>query len=141
MSMTQYLLLFGILLMLIDIFFASDIPTYISYVLFTCAFSSILDLNVLVTIIFSIVFFFLLMIFHILIWRRTVSVLVNRVCAKDVYTPGIEGLVGSKGIVKTVSGKTLASIHGDLYQFVDDTGLVEGSTFTVKAVLDGKISV
>ncbi len=87
MSMTQYLLVFGMLLMLIDIFFASDIPTYISYILFTCAFSSILDVNVLVTIMLSIVFFFLLMVFHILIWRRTVSVLVNRGISKRcIYT-------------------------------------------------------
>ncbi len=141
MTLTGYLLLSGALLMLIDIFFHTDIPTYLAYLLFSYAFFSQLQFNILVNIIVTILFFFLLLLFHNFIWNNTVQWILDKFFSKDRYLAGVDGLAGSKGTVKVIRGKKLANIHNDLYKFLEENSLEEGDSFTVKEVIDGEIVI
>ncbi|MGD8113318.1 MAG: hypothetical protein ACQEWA_00285 [Sphaerochaetaceae bacterium] len=141
MTITGYLITAGILLMLIDIFFRTDVPTYIAYLLFSYALFRVIKLNLLVSLIVTILFFFLLLLFHNFIWNATIQRLTDRFFAKDKYIAGVEGLAGEKGVAKMIDGTFYASIHGDLYLFADDVDISEGESFTVKEVVDGKIII
>ena len=141
MSISMYLILFGIILMLVDIFFHTDIPTFIAYLIFSIVFFINIPLHVLVRIILTIIFFFALLLFHYFLWKKTIQVVIDKFFAKDMYKAGFAGLVGKKGEVKVVEGKKLACIQGDLYKFRDEVPLEEGEGFIVKETDDGYIII
>ena len=142
MSLEVYAILFGIILILIDIFFASDLPTFAAILLFCFAFFRILPVSsLLIRIILTILFFFVLLIVYITLWKKAEAVIVDKWFAKDKYLAGAEGFPGKQGTVKTVDGEKYACIDGDLYAFYEDYGLADQTEFTVKEVRDSKIVI
>ena len=142
MSLEVYAILFGIILILIDIFFASDLPTFAAILLFCFAFYRILPVSsLLVKIILTILFFFVLLIVYITLWKKAEAVIVDKWFAKDKYLVGAYGFPGKKGTVKIVDGEKYACIDGDLYAFYEDYGLADQAEFTVKEVRDSKIVI
>ena len=141
MSFSFYLVLIGIILMLIDIFFHSDIPTFIAYIIFSIVFLLNIHLHILWRIILTIIFFFVLLLFHHFLWEKTVQLVVDKYFAKDKYHAGFSGLVGKKGKVRIIENKKLAYIEGDLYKFRDEVNLEEGEDFIVKGIEDGFITI
>src|SRR5690554_4636258 len=108
MPIYTYLILIGILLIIIDLFFQSDLPTYIALVLFSTAFFMlVVNFNIILRLIFSVLFFLVLIVIHHYVWKTTVLLLVDKLFAKDRYKAGIEGLVGNTGIVRIIDGKKL----------------------------------
>jgi hypothetical protein len=65
MPIDRILILIGIVLILIDIFFASDLPTFAALLLFCFVFYRQLHFRPLVNIILSILFFFALLIVYV----------------------------------------------------------------------------
>lgn len=142
MSLNVYLLLFGLLLILIDFFFRSDLPTYFAFLIFTTIiFRLIGSYNILLRIIISILFLLLLVIIHHYLWKNTILLVIDKFFSKDKYKAGVEGLVGRVGVVRIIDNKKLASINGDLYVFLNTVDLEDGETFKVKDVSDGKIII
>lgn len=141
MSISMYLILFGIILMLVDIFFQTDIPTFIAYLIFSLVFFINIPLHLLVRIILTIIFFFVLLLFHYFLWKKTIQLLIDTFFAKDIYKAGFDGLIGKKGIVRIIEGKKLAYIQGDLYKFRDEISLKEGEGFIVKNTDDGYVII
>lgn len=141
MTLNQYILVFSLILIIIDLFFRSDIPTYISYILLTSVFYRIIEMNFMVRLLFSIIFFFLLIVFHYLIWKNIVELVIDKFLSKDKLEIGIERLIGIKGTVKNISKNKMAYIRGDLYQFDSEVSLKENDEFIVAEIKDGKIII
>lgn len=141
MSVELYAVLIGIILLLIDIFFASDIPSFIGILLFCFAFYKLLPFHFLVNIIITILFFFAILVIYITLWKKAKSLLVDKFFAKDKYKAGVEGLAGIKGVVRIVKGEKFAEINGDLYSFYEDYPVLEKDVFVVKEVKEGKIVI
>lgn len=141
MSLEVYAILIGIILLLVDIFFASDIPTFAAILLFCFVFFRILPFGLLVNIILTILFFFVLLIVYVTLWKKVESVIVDKWFAKDRFRAGVEGFPGKKGFVKTIDGEKYACIDGDLYAFYENYPLADQEEFTVKEVYDGKIVI
>lgn len=141
MPIDQILILIGIILILIDIFFASDLPTFVALLLFCFAFYRQLHFRPLVNIILSILFFFALLIVYVAAWRRIKGIIIDRWFAKDKYKAGVYGFPGQKGCVKIVDGSKYAMINGDLYAFYQEYPLSDGDVFIVKELKDGKIVI
>jgi hypothetical protein len=78
MSFEGYLVALAIILIAVDIFISSDVPTYISYVLFSIVLSINLPFHFMYRILVGIVIWFLLLIFHYYIWKRMISVFINK---------------------------------------------------------------
>lgn len=142
MSFEVYLILFGVVLMLIDFFFASDFPTFVAILIFCYVFFRILPIDsLLIRIILTILFFFILLVTYITLWKKAESIIVDKWFAKDKYLAGADGFPGKKGTVKTVEGEKYACIDGDLYAFFEDYGLEDQAEFIVKEVRDSRIVV
>ncbi len=141
MSVNEYIILFGIILILIDIFFTTDIPTYISYILFTVVFYRELEIHFMYRIILSIIFFFALIIFHYVVWSKTIQLIIDKFISKDNHQVGIDGLKGKNGKVKIIENNKMAYVNGDLYEFSCDNQLEDGEVFRIKEVQNGKIVI
>ena len=141
MSLNTFLILIGVILILVDIFFASDLPTFIALLLFTYVFFRILPFHLLYRIILTILFFAILLIVYIAAWRKVVSIVVDKWFAKDKYRAGASGFPGKTGIIKVVDDKKYAQIDGNLYALFEDYPLNNGDGFLVKELKDGKIII
>lgn len=141
MSLDKLLILIGIILILIDIFFASDLPTFVALLIFCYVFYRNLPFEILYKIILTILFFFVLLIIYIAVWRKIKTIVIDKGFAKDKYKAGVYGFPGQKGCVKIVDGSKYAMINGDLYAFYQEYPLSDGDVFIVKELKDGKIVI
>lgn len=137
--MNMNLFLIGIILILIDIFFTSDITTFIAMILFSVVFFRCLPFGVLTNSIFTIIFFFMLLILYITVWKKVQNIVINKHFAKDKYKAGVYGLESKSGVAKDINGQLLAEINGDIYAFYEIYPLKNNDKFIVKEVKDGKI--
>ena len=141
MSFEGYLILIGIILILIDNFVVSDLLTFLALLLFSYVFYRFLPFTLLVKIILTILFFMVLLVTYLTIWRRLETIFVDKFFAKDKYRAGVYGLPGKQGYVRTVEGEKFACIDGDLYAFHEECLLPDEAEFTVKEVKDSKIVI
>ena len=131
----------GIILILIDIFFLSDLPTVFAIILFSYAFYTTLNYEQLINILLSLVFFLVFFILYVSFWRKTKEYIIDKWLAKDVYKAGVYNFPGHEGTVKIIEGKKVAMIDGDVYAFYEDYNIAESQKFIVKEVKDGKIVI
>ena len=94
MSFEVYLILFGIVLMLLDFFFASDLPTFVAILIFCYVFYRILPIDsLLIRIILTILFFFVLLVTYITLWKKAESIIVDKWFAKDKASAHITAFI------------------------------------------------
>lgn len=141
MSLDKLLILIGIILILIDIFFASDLPTFVALLIFCYVSYRNLPFEILYKIILTILFFFVLLIIYIAVWRKIKTIVIDKWFAKDKYKAGVSGFPGKTGVIKVVDGMKYAQLDGDLYALFEDYPLAEGDSFVVKEMKDGKIVI
>ena len=141
LTLPQTLLVLALLLVIVDIFFQTDIPTHIAYVLVSIALAYVVDVQILFRVLVGVLAWFALVWAHYTFWREFVSQLVNRVLAPTKYKVGGSGLVGSVGAVKDLGGKKMVSLQGDLwpYECSDDPG--PGAEVEVVGERDGVLEV
>ncbi len=99
MSLTEIIFLIAAILMLIDIFFASDIPTHIAYILVTINIIKEFDVPWLYKILMGLIIWFGLILFHYFLWRKVLEKINDRFIAPSIHKGGIEGLVGETGVI------------------------------------------
>ena len=141
MSENESIIIFAVILMVVDIFLNFNIPTFISYILFTYVFYTVIELNFMYKILLTIIFFFAFIVFHYIVWSNTIHIFIDKFISKDKYIVGIDGLKGEKGRVKIIQNTKMAYIKGDLYEFSTDNQLRDGDYFKVKEIKDGKIII
>ena len=131
----------GIILILLDIFFLTDLPTVIAIILFSLAFYINLNYEPLINITLTIIFFFFVFFIYISFWKKLKLYIIDKWLAKDVYKAGVYNLPGRQGTIKLIEDKKVAIIDGDVYNLSEDYNISEGEKFTVKEVKDGKIVI
>ena len=139
-ELDKWLLLGALLLILIDLFFSSDLPTFIAFVLVTIWFYRRLPAwHILLRLSICVVVFFVLVFIYYFIWNKFKKHIIDKWFAKDLIRTGVDALVGETGTVRIIDGVQAAKIHGDLYSFVKPVSYADGTSFTVKAVENGMI--
>jgi membrane protein implicated in regulation of membrane protease activity len=141
MDIYQILIIVGIILILVDIFFASDFPTIAAIIIFAFVIVMQIPVHFMYRILFGILISGALVLVHYFIWKRVVLAFVNRFVAPTKMKDSIEGLVGKKGVWKTVEGKQFVQIADELHPFVSDQAFTEGGTVIVKKIKDGILIV
>ena len=141
MSIGMTAVIIGIILILLDIFFFTDLPTVFAILLFSFAFYNTLNYEPLINITLTLVFFLVFFIVYVSFWKKAKVYIVDKWFAKDVYKAGVYNLPGHEGIVKIIDGKKVAIIDGDVYAFYEDYNISESEKFIVKEVKDGKILI
>ena len=125
--------------MVIDIFFASDLPTFISYLLFTIVIFRHLPGHIIIRLTLSVIVFFGFVFIYFYFWSRLKTYILDKLFSRDVIKTGMDSLIGETGTVRVVDGIQAAKIRGDIYSFVEAVPHGDGTPFTVKAVEGGMI--
>lgn len=121
MTINEILIVSAIILILVDIFFASDFPTHLAYIIVTFTIAKEIDLPILYQILFGVLIWFALVVFHYTIWRKVIEKINDKFIAPRKHTGGIEGFIGKEGEIKKVEGKKFIFINDELYQFETET--------------------
>jgi membrane protein implicated in regulation of membrane protease activity len=137
LSLNETLLVLACILLVIDIFFPTDIPTHIAYILLAVVVGLNVDSHFLYQLLAGIVSWFVLVGFHYLIWRKVLLAFTDRFLAPSRLASGVDGLVGQQATVKAVEGTLMASIQGDLWPFTSDQTLAPGDVCRVVSVESG----
>lgn len=143
LNRTETLLVLAVILLMVDIFFVTEVPTVIAFVLIASAVVLGLDLPPLVAVAVGLGIWFVLMGFHVLFWRGFLKRFANRVVAPDRYRSGAAALVGRTGVVCNIEGKWLVRVDGDLMPVREEAelGLRDGLRVRILAADDGQLSV
>lgn len=143
MSINEILVVIALLLIVIDIFFASDLPTHIAYVLITLRIVKEIDMSILYQILFGVLIWFGLVIFHYTIWSKIIEKINDKYISPRKHVGGIEGLVGKDGVIKEIEGNLFISINEELYQFesIDKENVTVGNKYKVKNIKSNKLLI
>lgn len=117
MSITEICFLTGIIFVLIDLFFSSDYPTHLAYILFTVGIVINIDLSILYLIIIGLLIWFILIIFHYKIWAEFLQKINDKYIAPRNHVGGNQSLVGLEASMKKVEGKLFVNINEELHNF------------------------
>jgi membrane protein implicated in regulation of membrane protease activity len=141
LSLNQTVLSVAAILVVVDFFIPTDVPTHIAYVL-VCALVAInVDAHILVKILCALLAWFAIVAFHYSFWRATVQKVVNSIIAPDRFRSGAEGVVGSQGTVRIVDGNTMVRVKGDLWPCRGADALADGTSVKVVSQTDGELEV
>jgi len=141
LSLNQTVILVAIILVLIDIFVPSEIPTHIAYTLLSALVALNVEAHALVRIIVALLTWFSLVAFHYFIWRTFIQKLVNQVIAPDRFKGGAEGLVGTGGVIRVIEGNVMVSVSGDLWPCYGTGDWVDGEPVTIISEKGGELEV
>lgn len=140
LTLTQTLVVVGAILVVIDLFFLSDLPTMGAYVAFASAIALQFNLPILVQILIGVVAFVLLIIFHYAVWRGVFRRITERV-APGRYQNSVDRVVGQKGTIRFIEGRSLVSVNSELWDHDGGDTLPAGTPVEVLARLDSVLSV
>ena len=140
LSLNETLLVVALLLVLIDIFFASDAPSLVAYVLISVVVARQFDAHILYQTIVFVLALFGMAAFHYLLWRRVLEKVSNRLIAPTNYSQQADSLAGQQATVSMVDGKAMLERAGDLWIPRCESPLAEGDNVVIVgrdgAVLD-----
>lgn len=115
MGLTEIFIIISIILVLVDILFASDAPTFLAYILLSFAAAINIDAPLLYKVLFGIIILFGLVILHFVIWAKLIEKIHDKFIAPRKHNGGIHGLINKEGIVKVIEEKYFVSIDDELY--------------------------
>jgi len=131
MTINEILIVSAIILILVDIFFASDFPTHLAYIILTFTFAKEIDMPILYQILFGILIWVALVVFHYTIWRKVIEKINDKLIAPTIHRGGFDGFVGKEGVVKEIDGKQLISINDELHQFETEKEIIIGEKYKI----------
>ena len=135
MTFNEILIISAIILIIIDIFFASDIPTHIAYIILTFTIAKEIELALLYQILFGVLIWFGLVTFHYTIWRKVLEKINDRFISPSHHKGGLDGLIGKNGVIKEIGGKKFVSVNEELYRFKPQD---DSSEFTTGQIVEIK---
>lgn len=131
MTINEILVVSALILILVDIFFNSDIPTQLAYIILTFLFAKEIDLPILYQVLFGILIWVALVVFHYLVWRKAIEKINDKFIAPSKHVGGLEGFIGQEGVIKEIEGKKFLFINDEVHQFETDKEIQIGNTYVV----------
>lgn len=141
LSLNQTILLVVAILIALDFFIPSDIPTHIAYILLCALVGINLEVHLLVKVLCALLTWFALVFFHYIFWRETLQKLANKIIAPDRIQTGANGVVGIQGTIRVIDGHTMVSVKGDLWPCQSSDTLDDGSPVIIISQKDGELEV
>ena len=141
LGLNETTILLAIILVVLDFFVPTDLPTHLAYILLSVLVAYDLPLHPLYRLLCGLLAWFLFVGFHYFVWRNVLSHFSNRFIAPTRYRAGPEGLVGLTGKVRELEGKQMLAAAGDLWSFQCPALLAEGDDVKIVEVVDGQLHV
>jgi membrane protein implicated in regulation of membrane protease activity len=141
MSINETLIVISLILILIDIFFISDYSTHVAYLLITFTISKEISKSILYQILFGIIIWFCLVVFHYLLWRKVLEHINDKVIAPTKHVGGFESFIGKEGIIKKVEGKRFIQVDDEIHLFETSKNVKEGEIYKVTSIKSNKLII
>lgn len=141
MDFNHIIIVTAIILIVVDFFIPSDLPTFIAYVLIAFLVSWNLEVPFLYKILIALISWFILVIFHFTIWKNVIQKVVNQYLAPTKHVDGPERLVGATGKLRFVEESWFVQIDGDLWPCEQIPDMTEGKNVEIKKFQDGIIKI
>jgi hypothetical protein len=141
MTINDILILSVIILIIIDIFFNSDIPTQIAYVVLSFTIVKLIDMPILYQILFGVLIWIVLVVFHYLIWRQVIEKINDKFIAPSKHKGGIDGFVGQEGVIREIEGEKFIYITDELHQFKTDKKIEVGKKYIILNTKSNKLII
>ena len=141
MTINEILILSVIILIIIDIFFNSDIPTHIAYIVLSFTFTKEIDMPILYQILFGVLIWIVLVVFHYLIWRQVIEKINDKFIAPTKHKGGIDGFVGQEGVIREIEGEKFIYINDELHQFKTDKKIEVGNKYMILNTKSNKLII
>ena len=141
MSSSEILLVLALILILIDIFFVSDIPTHLAHFLITIAIVKNINDYFLYQVLYGLLILFSLVIFHYFVWRKILEEINDRFISPRKHIDGYQGLVGKTGIIQDFDGKLAILVGEEIFQFHSDSPVNVGETHTIKSINSSTVEI
>lgn len=141
LSLTETLLVLALILVIVDLFLATDFPTYLAYVLVSIVCARQIEAHLLYRILLGLVCWFALIAFHYFIWKRVLQHLVNRVIAPDRIKFGGDGLIDGEGKIRDIDGNLMVEIRGDVWPFACEKNVSDGDRVKIMGRKGGLLIV
>jgi len=131
MTINEILIVSAIILIVIDIFFASDIPTHIAYIVLTITITKEINMPFLYQILFGVLIWFALVIFHYTLWRTVIERVNEKFIAPSKHIGGLEGFIGKEGLIKEIEGEKYIFINDEVYPFETNKEIIIGTKYRI----------
>jgi len=141
MTINEILIVSAIILILVDIFFASDFPTHLAYIIVTFTLAKEIDMPILYQILFGILIWVALVVFHYTIWRKVIEKINDKLIAPSKHKGGLDGFIGKEGIIKEVEGEKYLFINDEIHQFETDNEITVGNKYKVQNIKSNKLII
>lgn len=141
LSLNQTLLLLALLLVVADIFIASDLLSHIAYALTATVVGLALEAPPLVKVAAGLFAWFAIVALHYLLWKSLLQRITNTLIAPDRYHSGAEGLIGRTGTIRLLEDARMVSVAGDLWPLHGEGTFTDGQSVTITAVEQGALVV
>lgn len=142
MTINEILIVSAIILIVVDIFFTSDFPTHLAYIIVTFLITKEIDMPVLYQILFGVLIWFALVIFHYTLWRKVIEKINDRLIAPSKHKGGLDGFIGKEGIIKEVEGEKYILINDEIHQFETDKDKITiGNKYIVLNIKSNKLII
>ena len=142
LSLNHTIILVALLLIIIDMFFSSDVLTVVGYVVLSSLVWTNLEQHVLLKLIFSIIAFALCIAFHYLLWRKVLKRGVDLI-APTRYEDSPTKHLGQKGVVRVIDQKVMIELtNGELWPCKRELGdLQDGLSVEVESIDEGYVQI
>jgi membrane protein implicated in regulation of membrane protease activity len=141
MTINEILIVSAILLIIVDIFFASDFPTHLAYIILTFTIAKEIDMPILYQILFGVLIWFALVVFHYTLWRKFIEKIDDKLIAPTKHKSGIDGFIGAEGVIKEIEGRKYILINDEVHQFETEKEITIGNTYTVINTKSNKLII
>jgi len=141
MTINEILIVSAIILILVDIFFASDFPTHLAYIILTFTIAKEIDMPILYQILFGILIWVALVVFHYTIWRKIIEKINDKLIAPSKHKGGLDGFVGKEGIIKEVEGEKYIFINDEIHQFETEKEIQIGNKYLILNIKSNKLII
>jgi membrane protein implicated in regulation of membrane protease activity len=122
MISNQTLILIAIILILVDIFFPTDITTFIAYIIFSYLVAHNTSVPVLYQIITGILAWWVMVALHYYVFRKYIRMLTDKLIAPTKIQSGIKMHYGKTGQVKVVENTLMFQVGDEVYPFTEQDG-------------------
>ena len=141
LSLTETTIVAAVILVLLDVFLASDIPSHVAYILICILVGLHIPAPPLVQVMVGFVAWFAILAFHYLFWRTWIQRAVDRFVAPDRFISGPASAVGGSGTIVLINDTRMVRFRGDLWPCRGPSTLCNGEQVRIVAEQDGVLIV
>ncbi len=141
MDLNHILLIVALILIVVDIFFASDIPTIIATIIVAFVIAKELPVPFLYKILLGLIIWFILVAIYYWFWKKIVAKVLNHYIAPEKLKSGQEALVGRTGTIKAIEGRILLQIDDELHPFKSEKEWKDGEKAVISGFKDGVLII